>query len=96
MLVSFLNGNHVLDILDHTDHRAVAARVGANGARVRVADIMAVAAITHALAHIYYRVAEGKRCLLVLAQEMQGEPQCCTRPHAGQPRQLRDSLVKEF
>ncbi len=96
MLMRFLDGNHVLDIFHHTDHRAVTARVGANGTGVRVAYVMAVAAIAHAFAHIYYRVAEGKRCLLALAQQVQGEPQGCTRPHARQPRQLSDCLVKEF
>ena len=90
-----LDRHHVLHVLHHADRRAVARRIGADVAEVRVADVVARPAILHVATQGLKRRAESLGVLRLAAEQVKRKPQRRLPTYAGQRRQLVDGVLKE-
>ena len=51
VLLRILNGHHVLDVFHHTNGGCIAARIGTDGTRFGVADVVAKLTILNVFTH---------------------------------------------
>ena len=92
-LLRILDSHHVLDILHHTDDRAVAARVATNGAGFAVADVVAHVAIADLLYQAPDGIGKLRHVVRILPQQVQHQSQGRLAPYAWQ---LGELLYRPF
>ena len=89
-LLRILDGHHVLDILDDADHRAITTGIGADGACIRVADIMADMTVLDFLLQAADGFGKLLHLAILLTQEPEHEAQGGLAADARELRELRD------
>src|SRR5699024_7117091 len=89
-----LDGSAVLGLLDHADHRSVAARVLTDGAFGLFGHIAADVAEPHPLLDVSERLREGADVLFIGLQDVEGESLRRLRPDAGKLAELFDKVLE--
>ena len=87
-----LDRDEVDRLLDHADHRVIAASVAADRTDFLLGQVPALVAEAHTLLDVLDRRGERKRLVLRSLQEVEGEPVGRSRTHAGQARELGDEV----
>ena len=90
-----LHRYHVLHVLHDADHGAVAHRVGTDVAQIRVADVVARAAILHVASQGLQRRAESLGILRLAAEQVERKSECRLPADARQRRQFVDGILEE-
>ena len=88
-----LERDDVDGLLDDADDRAVAPRIGADGAELVLGQVAAVAAEAHALLHLGDRVGERERLVLRHREQVERQALGGAGADPGQAGQLRDEVV---
>ena len=83
-LLRLFDGHHVLNVFHHADEAAVASLIGADGANVGVADVVAHATMLNAMLHRGERLAKTIYLVIALAQKMKHQAKGRLAPYAWQ------------
>src|SRR5262245_16380265 len=93
VFADFLDGRHVLRLLDHADHRRVAARVPADPALLLLGHVAAYPSEPAPLGHTYQHGGEAAHVGRVGAQQVKRDALGALGPDAGQPAELIDEAL---
>jgi hypothetical protein len=88
-----LDGDQIDRLLDHADHRVVAAGVPADRADLVLRQVAALVAEANSLLDLLDRGRERERLVLRPLQEMESEPVGGPRADARQARELADEIL---
>src|SRR5262249_42537503 len=93
VFADFLDGRHVLRLLDHADHRRVAARVPADPALLVLGHVAAHPAEPDPLGDLDQHGGEAPHVDRVGAQQVKRDALGALGPDAGQPAELVDEVL---
>ena len=83
-----LDRDHVAGLLDHADHRAIAARVLADPATRALREVEADLAETDLFLHLADRLGEPSGLLVLGSEDVEGEPLRGALPDSRQAGEL--------
>ncbi len=74
-LLGVLDSHHILDILHNTDGGGIATRIGTDGARIGIADVVADMTVLHLLFQTVYGLGKLLDIGIILPKHPQHEAQ---------------------
>ena len=94
-LLGVLHCHDVLHILHHTNRGSIAARIAADGANIRIADVVTHPAVLHLFLQPFYGFGKGRHILITLSKHVKNQAQGCLAPDSWKFGKLAHRLVKQ-
>ena len=87
------NRHDILGLLDHAQHRRVAALITANRAQLRLGDVAALLAEAHARLHRGNRIGQARHIGSVRIQNVKSDALSRLGAHAGEASELVNEVL---